>query len=110
MNTSELGSSSAIPAIKSPWKRLETWAILVFIIGCGFVAGWSVSQYFVWKQAKVQFDQLAFDYDESAKARAAILKMCLAQTQGAANEAAAAATAAQQAADKAVKAVKEAPK
>lgn len=93
MNMNGLGTSGNIT--KSRWKRIETWAILVFIIGCGFLAGWSVSQYFVWKQAKVQFDQLALDYDESAKARAAILKMCLNQTREAAE-------AAKEAVDKAV--------
>lgn len=86
MKLNELGSSSIITQ-KSPWKRLETWAILIFIIACGFIAGWSASQYYVWKQAKVQFDQLAADYDESAKARAAILKMCLNQTKDAADAA-----------------------
>lgn len=87
--------SSGIPTQKSIWKRLETWALLIFIIACGFLAGWSVSQYYVWKQAKVQFDQLALDYDESAKTRSAILKMCLSQTKEAAD-------AAKEAVDKAV--------
>lgn len=95
MNTNDTRSSVADIKIKSPWKRLETWAFLIVIIGCGFIGGWSVSQYYVWKQAKVQFDQLAADYDESAKARAAILKMCLNQTKEAAE-------AAKEAVDKAV--------
>jgi len=95
MKLNGLSSSSSITQ-KSPWKRLETWAILLFIIGCGFIAGWSVSQYYVWKEAKVHFDQLASDYDESAKARSAILKMCLNQTKDAAE-------AAKEAAEKAVR-------
>lgn len=94
MNMNGLGTSGSTTT-KSRWKRIETWAILVFIISCGFLAGWSVSQYYVWKQAKVQFDQLALDYDESAKARSAILKMCLSQTKEAAD-------AAKEAVDKAV--------
>lgn len=95
MNTNELGSSSIIIQ-KSPWKRLETWALVIFIVACGFIAGWSASQYYVWKEAKVHFDQLAADYDESAKARSAILKMCLNQTKDAAE-------AAKEAAEKAVR-------
>lgn len=77
---------------KSQWKRIETWLFLIIMIGCGFVAGWSVSQYFVWKEANKQFKELSNSYSAAAQTRRDILQRCLSQTQVAANEAADSAT------------------
>lgn len=99
------------------WKRYEVWAIIVFVLLCGAVAGSTISRYFTLKEANKRYAELSLAYNEASDARNETLRICLSQTQGAANnaasaasEAATAATAAQQAADKAVKAVKESPK
>lgn len=96
------------PGPKSPWKSWEMWGVLCFLVASGGIAGATITNYVVQKDAHDQIAAVKAAYDEAGKSRLQALTMCLRQTTGAANQAASAASeaaakaeAAQQAADKA---------
>lgn len=93
---------------KSPWKSLEMWGVLCFLVASGGIGGATIANYVVQHDAQKQIAAVKAAYDEAGQTRLQALNVCLRQTTGAANQAATAANdaaakaeAALQAADKA---------